>query len=960
MLNKQKVNVIIISAFLLLPLRADAFPPGIKSLGIQSKTLSNDEMMKLCLEIMEDNLSFAETQWHESNFNVPKTGYFGTGDGQKGVHSSSRASEMYATLLVELPDKKFYTKNKISRNVILNHCISALRWLCYTHISDEHSEYVATDGKKWGPKVTQFTLSWAAADMAIAGYLMRNILDVETKQLIEKVVTYEADVAMTRPLGLTSDVQSMQLIILAAAANFYPNHPNATKWSYRAQQVAIHAFTNLGLDKVDTTLVDGKPYKDWIEDSVAKSNYHPDYSYEHHAYFNPHYYKLIGDDCAYAAVTYKMVGQPIPEAFLKNHLRDAWEECLGPLSTWEGFWGAPQGRENFQARGDYNANHSFNAAVATMLGNPYAAAVQSRSLQFVRARQKVFGSGQLAESEDIDTFKWAWRSGFVLHKEWQTTNSKSYIDFAEKYKGVHYLPLYGIFIHRTPEKYIGFSWGAQANKNGLNGVVIPQSESYLDDPVLIDYPFHDQFADKNIIGTTKIEGKKQKAYFTSFNWEVEDDYFSTTGLIKETDVGDIKHYLSFTSFPNRVCIVMDELYAETTVTINSSIRAPLVFKDPAKCLYVGDRKIYCSEGYTNFISTSLPGNWWNISDRMGCVIDGGKGIKLYPFNAPKEVANGYWIASSYNSNFYVNPNQVFDDIATVYYPDTDHKTTQMLSGSLQRLDSQLPIGWSGIICSSPEGQRCMAITNFVSAISSASIKITYPEGAPVLEEDTVINNKNSIATITIPTLNSKGEILVFYINTDTENNEIVARQLTDTTVKISNLSENVIPINLKYFSRDFINMVIAKDENGNIISSSTVLSAQLKNTGVQVKLESNQTQFVNIINSREKDNRGPAVDIIAPKYGPVTEQYDPPSISGLQTVKVNVGDRSGVKQVEYFVDDKHANGLSVYVSTNAPNYEYQWDTSLLSSGYHYIVAKVEDNIGNVTVSTPLPFKVLSK
>ncbi|MDI6783612.1 MAG: hypothetical protein QME64_05890, partial [bacterium] len=808
--------------------------------------------MSLCLEIMEDNVRFAESQWHPSNFSAPTTGYFGTGDGQKGPHSSSRACEIYATLLTEQTAKQYFSKDSIARDTILNHCISALRWLGYTHTSDTaHPTYLCTDGIKWGADVTQFTLSWAAADMALAGYKLRDILDSETKQLIQPVVIYEANHAMTISLGRTSDLLSMQLMILTAAANFYPTHANASSWNYRAQQVALHAFRNLGLDKVDTTLVDGKPYKDWI-DSNSKSSFHPDYTLEHHAYFNPHYLKLIGDDCAYAAAMYRMAGNPVPEAFLKNHLHDVWEECLGPISTWEGFWGAPQGRENFEARGDYNANHSFNAAVATMLGDPYATAVQSRTLQFVRGRQKMHGTGQLFESGYIDTFKWAWRIGYIMHKYWPADNSKSYPDFLENVKGVRYLPMHGMFVHRTPDKYVAFSWGAQANKNGLNGLIIPQAESHLDDPVLVDNPFHNQTAEKNIIGSTKLIGKNRNASTDSFNWEVEDDYFSTSGLIKESD-GNIQHYLSFTSFPNRVCINLEELKSVSNVTVDYSIRAPLVFKDPATCDYVGNRTIFYSTGSTNFVSTSLTGNWWNISDRLGCAIDSGRGIRLYPFTDPS-VVDGYWLASSYvSTDFSVSSGQTFEDIATVYFPDTDRQKTQSLSTSLRRLDSQLPTGWSGLVCLSPEGQRNFALANFYSGTTSATLSLSYSEGAPVLKENTSITDTTGSVTIQLNSLNSKGETLAFYIDTNSVTNPIIAKQLTDTAIQLTNSSGVAVSLVLRYLSRDTTNIVIVRDGNDNFISSTTLSDSQLRTTGISLTLNGGMIRRVYINNNREID-----------------------------------------------------------------------------------------------------------
>ncbi|MDI6784715.1 MAG: Ig-like domain-containing protein [bacterium] len=97
--------------------------------------------------------------------------------------------------------------------------------------------------------------------------------------------------------------------------------------------------------------------------------------------------------------------------------------------------------------------------------------------------------------------------------------------------------------------------------------------------------------------------------------------------------------------------------------------------------------------------------------------------------------------------------------------------------------------------------------------------------------------------------------------------------------------------------------------------------------------------------------------MVSPQYGPTVEQYNPPQISGTQTVRVSVGDRSGIQKVEFFIDDKNALGTPVYTDMTYP-YEFLWNTASVSSGYHYLVAKATDKLGNSTISTPLPFLVI--
>ncbi len=76
------------------------------------------------------------------------------------------------------------------------------------------------------------------------------------------------------------------------------------------------------------------------------------------------------------------------------------------------------------------------------------------------------------------------------------------------------------------------------------------------------------------------------------------------------------------------------------------------------------------------------------------------------------------------------------------------------------------------------------------------------------------------------------------------------------------------------------------------------------------------------------DTARPSVEIVSPVEDAV--------IGGIVTVSVNATDNVGVVRVEFFVDD-----VSVG-SDDTPPYEYSWDTTTLSNGEHYFIARAYD------------------
>jgi len=91
------------------------------------------------------------------------------------------------------------------------------------------------------------------------------------------------------------------------------------------------------------------------------------------------------------------------------------------------------------------------------------------------------------------------------------------------------------------------------------------------------------------------------------------------------------------------------------------------------------------------------------------------------------------------------------------------------------------------------------------------------------------------------------------------------------------------------------------------------------------------------------DNRAPKVDVTAPTAGA--------TVSGTVRLAATASDRSGVAQVEWYVD-----GARVASDSAAP-WEASWSSTSVANGQHTIVAKARDGAGNWGASSAVSVQV---
>ena len=145
-----------------------------------------------------------------------------------------------------------------------------------------------------------------------------------------------------------------------------------------------------------------------------------------------------------------------------------------------------------------------------------------------------------------------------------------------------------------------------------------------------------------------------------------------------------------------------------------------------------------------------------------------------------------------------------------------------------------------------------------------------------------------------------------------------------------------------------LNLLEANEEIKVTINVKAVLSGTIQNS---VRVGSAQTEdeivaqtFVNVaenasnsINNQNGTQNGPAVQISSPENGA--------TVNGTVRIIVNAEDTDGIMKIELYLDDELL-GL-----INTAPYEYNWDTTSHSEGYHKLYAIAYDMNQNPTTSS---------
>jgi hypothetical protein len=588
----------------------------------QIHSLSEKQVQRSYLRLLEDACFFADRDWTNSSFD-PAAGYWG--GGLSGENNGIRPiGSMVLACGTLLKYDNGLTANE--RRDLQAKAIAALRYTTATHFTGPQK---CTDGKKWGgldrPGVhtgrVQWESSYWTSSLALGAWLIWDKLDPQLQKDVERVVAAQDDLLATGnpPVNLWLDTKAEEngwnVPLLCLGELMFPSNPHAAVWHKTALKYMMNTLCTAA-DTNDASIVDGRAVKDW----VLGANLQPDYTLENHGIFHPSYVACSSYFLTQAAMYYTYAGKPIPQE-ATHHLMDVWRMYRTIILPW-GETAYPQGMD-WELHGLPYID--LYGTLATHNRDPYAAHMEQSSLQYLRAWQIMChgsltlpgspaGFGRHAINCELVSF------GFLAHKIFGPSIKPLTASAANaQEKGVWDHPYVDFIEQRTLKKFASFSW-----KNRIMGLLMP-IEDHEGNPEFI-VPITDGF-----IGSFQVAGRGNNGKVTVVEQARKQsaDGFETSGTVL-INGGRLKQTLKMISIGGQAVVYEDTVTALTNVTVRSELGVPIGIENDS--LNGGTRRVCDVAGQIKFDwqkpqpPTGVPGSWANVDGRLGIIMLDGAGM----------------------------------------------------------------------------------------------------------------------------------------------------------------------------------------------------------------------------------------------------------------------------------------------------------------------------------------------
>ena len=279
----------------------------------------NDVNAELQKAVAQNAVKYAVTQWYENKFGSQPAGehYLDVLLGPESVEYKVRGAGSQAVTIATLLTLGLYDAQYtgVSEQTVLDICTRITRSVAYRH-------RVNFDGG-WGGGWQD---DWWAAIAGHAGWLTWDHYDEQDRELIRKMVEWEANRRMTytvpylrKPDGTVvtpgdtkAEENAWNTAVLFLACAMMPNHENYDKWYVKGIELAISAYSHPN-DVESGVVINGKPLKERLGGSNTEENY----MVINHDRVHPEYTSRTGLILCNAAVL-TLGGKPVPEGVFFN------------------------------------------------------------------------------------------------------------------------------------------------------------------------------------------------------------------------------------------------------------------------------------------------------------------------------------------------------------------------------------------------------------------------------------------------------------------------------------------------------------------------------------------------------------------------------------------------------------------------------------------------------------------
>ena len=573
-------------------------------------SISDSELMDLYTRMLVDYCRYAEGQWHAST-TVPDAGYWGNGvsDSNEGIRAVSNTALVYAVLA-----KKTDALDAKTRDAYRDRAIAGILYVARTHLTSDRK---CVNGKQWG---NSWQSSMWAGTMGFAAWVMWADMDADLRKSVERVVAFEADRFLNRkPPGRESvdtkaEENGWDQTVISLAAAMFPKQPNAPKWEQKSIEYMMNTVS-VRRDLKDTTVVDGRPVKDWM----SVPNYYPDFTLENHGFFHPSYTMVSPAEVGQGALFYAYAGRPIPQAAGHN-LKQNWD-LLQNIMMPHGYWAYTQGMD-WALNSDGHTH--YLAFLSSYLKDPLANGMEKVVAQYVRGHQLLHGGRFAGASSRLGFAREAITAerivyALMLHQTLGFPAQERTIRDDTELRGVRKYNFVDVMTHRTGSKFASFSW-----KNQIMAVVMPIGAGHEGNP------YFTAPLTNGLVGSFGISGGKPGGpKVIGRVWSKTLKGFQTSGTVL-TNGGALEQRLLFASIGEKTVVYADRVTAVTDLTITQEMGVPVGIENDE---YTGDQRALYDESGSRTITgpgteaiIRIPGKWANVDGRLGVVAVQGSGL----------------------------------------------------------------------------------------------------------------------------------------------------------------------------------------------------------------------------------------------------------------------------------------------------------------------------------------------
>ena len=896
--------------------------------------MPEEQLQQVYLEVVENAVETFEPLWTDDSDRVPDSGYFDflqygnwKDPGYAGiitVPGNGMIILCYALLLTQT-DKETFTDQQVPRDILLDHALKALRWISLTSAHAETPYPFVPYGVGAYMKGTQWIRpAGLRVDMqgwlTVGAALLWDRLDPELKRLIEPALVGEAMVEY-RPFtwapreGGLHDCVKHYLSSLLAAAFLFPQREEETRAMELVRQSGIDLVATWH-DRANSTQVDGKPVRDWVK----SWNLYQDYSSDHHAHAQIWYgCDLIFEGRTYVELLSHLTGLPVPETY--TYQGNGFDGVL----EWAKRIASPHSEPIPVHGAEYDSYYGAGLLAfcygAVIKKDPIAAALEEQAARLLERQSRA------VRQYDYHRNSWAKAAAaYLMHRYCGPRAEPLPLDEAlAGLEGVYHHPSQLNLVHRAPDKWVSWSWGILPGRHvdGHCGLVIPAGPNEPEKDPLV-------YAHANtMVGRIRgdwLATPKGQHPAPTYTHVMKDNGFCTAG-VREAPALD--QYRALFSFDEGPCVLFTRFKAHKAGTFTWT-GLPIYFY--ARDGMTGPRTLYDAEGSCTLGEpVQHQSTWWCVDDRIGLVVVGGNralkaervpGLNWARIPAYRDQCDVVRVTSVENRP--TKAGELPVDVCVAIFTNAGHGQVARVAETMQGAQLPLPAGWQGLVVpdATRAGKRYLALANFHGPETQAVLELSFPEGAPILEQETRVEGSSGRATLECAPRGSAGQVVELYA-TVIEGHSVVARKQTPARYVLRS-PDGPAKVRLAYTGRGAPPLRVSALSGGGTPATVALSETQMGGaTLMTATLTIDRPTVVQLESKANEDRTGPAVEIAN-----IDMLAD-----GRVSVTVSAGDQSGIERVGLFMDSQ-----PVSDKTHAPCTWTLWP----GGGFHTFYAAATD------------------